>query len=180
MGSCFKLSKKKTWNWLHTASPAYSKSPDASRSQNDLKRHYSLFKADIYTFTYSWSFWTLGLHPTSCMEPVHVHVFSCVFFFYQVFKHVLMLLSCLGECCDIVLLWSSMDVLCTIKFHLTFHLHGDGQIMRIYILGWNHPLRCNIDFYLSWQQYTNKELNVSHFSQCKKSMLREKMWIRMI
>ena len=43
---------------------------------------------------------------------------------FNVIKQISSYFSCLGECRNTVLLWSSKKVLLTMKLHLTFHWHG--------------------------------------------------------
>lgn len=57
-------------------------------------------------------FQRLGFSRTSCVEPFS---FLC---FFNVLKQVLSYLSCLAQCCNSVLLWSSRKVLFTTKLEI--------------------------------------------------------------
>ena len=87
-------------------------------------------------------------------------------------------LSCLGECTYIVMLWSSRNVLWTMKHHITFHWHAGERWWLCFHLGENcsfnllrvKVVRCTITSWLWWwsiPQLSVVELN--HMSQNKSS-----------
>ena len=67
-------------------------------------------------------FWRLGLCRTSCMEP-----FLLCFFKFP--EQVSIYFTCLRECCNSVLLWSSRNVFSTPKLPPAFHQHEGEWIM---------------------------------------------------
>ena len=71
----------------------------------------------------SGGFQRLALHLTSCTEPFHIFLYSFLVVFWHFLKQVPIYFSCLGECCNAVLPWSSRNVLWTAKLHPTFHQH---------------------------------------------------------
>ena len=65
--------------------------------------------------------------------------FTFVFFVFHILNQVSSCFSCLAECCNNILPWSSRSVSGTTRLHLTSHEHDDEDEW-IYIFGWTFPL----------------------------------------
>ena len=68
----------------------------------------------------SWHLWKFWSQQMSSMEP---------FYMFEILNKFPINFSCLGESCNAVLLWSSRNLLRTIKLHTTFYQHKDEWMM---------------------------------------------------
>ena len=103
--------------WYLTWRPS---SPQARSLQTELLPPNILIKS-------IWGLWAFDF-----MEPFYVLVLG-YFFIVPIFY------SCLGECCNTVLLWGSRNVLWTVNLHLIFHQHEGGQIITEFLCKLGSP-----------------------------------------
>ena len=118
---------------FHLRLPKQSKYPDALRLQTDVKRRYLHFDMWSSSHTSTSSERENFTFKKVCKLQLFKSICEAILCFLLIVLYVLnqfsIYFSCLAECCDAVLLWSSRNVLWTTKHQLTFHQHEGEEVM---------------------------------------------------
>ena len=59
-------------------------------------------------------------------DELYGDIWCFILVVFSILSQVTSYFSCLGECCNTVLLWSSREVLCTTRLQPTFHQQAEG------------------------------------------------------